>query len=508
MAAPTTASISYRPAGALDASRALLPYAGPWNRRLAAHLLRRAGFGGSPADVDRFAAMSPQAAVDALIRFPDTSSLPARPPLEEPPRPPAGLLRGALAGAAAGAQPMAADEATAEARRAFQMQRNRNRRQNLIAMQTWWLQRMIATPAPLQEKMTLFWHGHFTSSPEKGTSAQELLMQNQLFREYALGNARDLALHVSQDPAMLRYLDNNVNQKAHPNENYARELMELFTLGIGNYTEQDIRESARAFTGWTFRRNPDGTGTFVDNQRQHDDGVKTFLGQTGNFGGAEIVNIIFRQPAAPRWFAKKLLAFFVYMDPEPQLVDQVAALIRKNDFEIKPVLSVLLRSNLFFSDRAYRALVKSPVEFVVGTHQLFGIGEVAPIELATLRQMGQVLFYPPNVKGWDGGASWINSQTVLTRENFANGVAKSPQMMQGAAWIAPAMRSMDPRGVAKTLTEAMLQGDVSPASVQQLVAYLGGSGQSALAQLSPENVDERVRNAAYLTMAMPAYQLA
>jgi uncharacterized protein (DUF1800 family) len=284
--------------------------------------------------------------------------------------------------------------------------------------------------------------------------------------------------------------------------------MELFTLGIGNYTEQDIRESARAFTGWTFRRNPDGTGTFVDNRAQHDDGTKTFLGQTGNFSGGDIVNIIFRQPAAPRWFAKKLLAFFVYMDPEPQLIDQVAALIQKNDFEMKPVMSTLLRSKVFFSDRAYRALVKSPVEFVVGTHQLFGINEVAPVELAALRQMGQMLFYPPNVKGWDGGVAWVNSQTILTRENFANGVAKSPKMMEAASWIAPAMRSMDPRGVAKTLTEAMLQGDVSPASVQQLVTYLAGAGQSELAQLSMENVDERVRNAAYLTMAMPAYQLA
>jgi uncharacterized protein (DUF1800 family) len=501
VAAQTNAPISYRPAGTLDASGALAPYAGPWNRRLAAHLLRRAGFGGSPADVDRFAAMSPRDAVDSLVRFSDAGPLPARPALEDPPVPPRGLYRGFLAG-------MAADDATAEARKAFQMQRNQNRRRNLISMQTWWLQRMIASQSPLQEKMTLFWHGHFTSSPEKGTSAQELLMQNQLFREYALGNVRDLTLHVSQDPAMLRYLDNNVNAKAHPNENYARELMELFTLGIGNYTEQDIRESARAFTGWTFRLSPDGTGNFIDNKAQHDDGTKTFLGQTGNFSGTDIVNIIFRQPASSRWFAKKLLAFFVYMDPEPQLIDQVAALIRKNDFEMKPVMATLLHSNVFFSERAYRALVKSPVEFVVGTHQLFGINEVAPVELATMRQMGQMLFYPPNVKGWDGGVAWVNSQTILTRENFANGVAKSPKMMDAAAWIVPAMRSMDPRGVAKTLTEAMLQGDVSPASVAQLVTYLGGSGQTELAQLSMENVDERVRNAAYLTMAMPAYQLA
>jgi len=236
--------------------------------------------------------------------------------------------------------------------------------------------------------------------------------------------------------------------------------------------------------------------------------VKTFLGQSGNFSGSDIIAIIFRQPAAARLFATKLLSFFVYMDPEPALVNQVAALITKNNFEMKPVMSALLRSNVFFSDRAYRALVKSPVEFVVGTHQLFGIPEVAPIELATLRAMGQVLFYPPNVKGWDGGAAWLSSATVLTRENFANAMAQNPNMMQGATWIASAMRAMEPHSVAKTLTDTMLQGDVSPASVAQLVAYLGGAGQSALAELSPENVDQRVRNAAYLTMAMPAFQLA
>ncbi len=499
MAAQTTAPAPYRPAGALDASTALLPYDGPWNRKLAAHLLRRAGFGGSPADIDRLAAQPVGAAVDSLIRFPDTGRLAGGPDLVPPPPP--GQLRRMRA--------MLGGDATPEQIKQLQMAQGKVRRQNLIALQTWWLERMIATPAPLQEKMALFWHGHFTSAVnQKGISGQEMLMQNQLFREYALGNVRDLTLHVSQDPAMLRYLDNNVNVKAHPNENYARELMELFTLGIGNYTEQDIRESARAFTGWTFRRNPDGTGEFFDNARQHDDGAKTFLGRTGNFNGADVVRIIFEQPAAPRWFATKLLSFFVYMDPEPALVDQVANLLVRSNYELRPVMATLLRSNVFFSDRAYRALVKSPVEFVVGTHQLFGVPQVTPPELATLRAMGQVLFYPPNVKGWDGGAAWVNSATILTRENFANALVRNPKATANADWIAPVFRANDPRAVAKTLTDTMLQGDVSPAASAQLVAYLGGSGQAALAQLSPENVDERVRGAAYLTMAMPAYQLA
>ncbi|GAC1404201.1 MAG: hypothetical protein NVSMB64_07080 [Candidatus Velthaea sp.] len=203
-------STRFRPAGALEPETALAPFTGSWDRRLAAHLLRRAAFGGRPEDITRSAAMKPHDAVDALLNF----TGPASPP---PP----------LAGT--------------------QLQ---TRRQEQIALRTWWLNRMLVTPAPLQEKMTLFLHGHFTSAPGKGVEATDLAAQNALFRRYADGNFRALTLAVSQDPAMLRYLDNTTSEKSHPNENYARELMELFTLGIGNYTENDVRESARAFTGW------------------------------------------------------------------------------------------------------------------------------------------------------------------------------------------------------------------------------------------------------------------
>jgi uncharacterized protein (DUF1800 family) len=349
--------------------------------------------------------------------------------------------------------------------------------------------------------MTLFWHGHFTSAYQKGIPAQALVNQNNLFRTHALGNIRDLTLAVSQDPAMLRYLDNAQNNKSHPNENYARELMELFTLGIGNYTETDVRESARAFTGWGLDRDY----AFRDFPARHDNGSKTFLGRTGNFTGHDIVEIIFTQPAAAQWFAKKLLEYFVYSEPEPALVDAVAALIRKNDYNLQPVMSTVLRSNVFFSDRAYRALVKSPVEFVVGSYQLFGIKQSDLVALGALRRMGQILFVPPNVKGWDGGAAWLNSQTLLTRENFASGLMAK---MGDAGWLQRQMTSTDPAAVARALTATILQGDVSASSTARLTAYVDGSGISALAALSGENADQRVRGAAYLTMAMPAYQLA
>jgi uncharacterized protein (DUF1800 family) len=277
--------------------------------------------------------------------------------------------------------------------------------------------------------------------------------------------------------------------------------MELFTLGIGNYSETDVRESARAFTGWSFDRDY----AFRNFPARHDDGSKTFLGQTGNFTGRDIVEIIFAQPAAARWFAKGLLNFFVYNDPEPALVDAVAALIRKNDFNLQPVMSTMMHSNVFFSDRAYRALVKSPVQFVVGSYQLFGVRNSEVAALGALRRMGQILFYPPNVKGWDGGAAWLNSQTMLTRENFASGLMAK---MGDATWMQHAMQSMDPAGVTRALTATILQGDVSSASTTQLASYLNGTNVSALAALSGENADERIRGAAYLTMAMPAYQLA
>lgn len=519
MAAPSNAlsdaqpPASYRPAGQLDLTHALEPYNGPWTIREAAHLLRRAGFGGSPDDLARLAARPVSAAVDTLIAFPAGSTLPAGPVLLPDTFRPYVRLPSVATLSPEAADPGRAaifvqapavpfNQLGADDRKAVQMEIGQGRRHNIVAIQEWFLDRMIASPAPLQEKMTLLWHGHFTSAYQKGIPAQALVDQNNLFRRYALGNVRELTLAVSQDPAMLRYLDNGQNFKAHPNENYARELMELFTLGIGNYTESDVRESARSFTGWTI--DPQ-SWTFAQNPRQHDTGSKTFLGRTGNFDGHDIVEIIFAQPAAARWFANTLLNFFVYNEPEPGLVDAVAALIHKNDFELQPVMATLLRSNVFYSERAYRALVKSPVEFIVGSYRLYGIGQVEPVALAALRRMGQLLFDPPNVKGWDGGAAWINSQAMLTRANFASGLVAR---IGDAAWVATAIAHADPDAVAKTLTQTILQGDVSAGALADLVAYVRGSDVAAMGMLSGENADERVRGAAYLTMAMPAFQLA
>ncbi len=499
----------FRPLGKLSPAP-LAAYTGRWDERTSAHLLRRAGFGGAPAEVARVAGGSMHGAVAALLDFTPADRLPSGPDLPDE----AGVdaqLRAQMTGmpmAAAGATPVraatagaAADAGLVELRKARRMLE----RQGVTDLQLWWLDRMLTTPAPLQEKMTLFWSSHFTTAAiQKGVTPREILAQNTLFRTSALGNARDLTQRVAVDPAMLRYLDNLHNEATHPNENFARELMELYTLGIGNYSESDVREAARAWTGLRIRRD---TGEVFVNERLHDAGSKTFLGRTGTFGGTDIVNIIFEQPATARFLATKLLSFFVYADPEPELVEAVAGLLRAHDYAVEPVMATLLSSNVFYSDRAYRALVKSPVEFVVGSYRLFGVSKTDPVALEALRRMSQILFYPPNVKGWPGGSAWLNTSTVLARENFANALMTANVVAGAGTWLRGA-GTANPDVAARAIVDAIVQGDASPMSLARLQAYLAGSDTETLTALSPENYDQRMRGGAYLTMAMPAYQLA
>jgi hypothetical protein len=482
----------HRPAGQLDVATALAPYRGPWNERLAAHLLRRAGFGGTPDEVRHYTNMSSDFAVESLIRFPNTSNLPGPDNVFDPISAVRDMFRQGGMGAMS-------DDAKRERGKALRMQE----RQSILSMQTWWLNRMLTTPAPLQEKMALYLHGHFTSAAiQKGATPAMIYNQNQLFRQNGLGNLRELTRNVSKDPAMLIYLDGARNVAAHPNENYARELMELFTLGVDHYSEEDVRQSARAWTGWTVAPR---TGQAYFNDRVHDGGTKTFLGQTGNWNGDDIVNIIFGQPQAAKFFAANLLNFFVYNDPEPELVDAVAVLIRKNNYELAPVMSTLFRSNVFFSDRTYRALVKSPVEFVVGTYKALGLSQIDDTALRALAGMGQILYYPPNVAGWPGGQNWTTSQMMIARQNFVAGLVTTQTMAQ-SSWLGSV--PMQAQDASKALIATILQGDASPVSYGQLSSYLNGTNVSALGMLSGENRDERVRGAAYLTMAMPAYQLS
>lgn len=484
------ASGQNRPAGRLDLAGALAPYRGPWDTRRAAHLLRRAGFGGTTESIARIASMRPHEAVESLIRLPDANATNGPDDVFDP-RAQLLSLRAQMRGA------------DSQSRRDALKALRKSARESVVSMQTWWLNRMLTTPAPLQEKMTLFFHGHFTSAAiQKGAWPNYVWQQNQLFRTNALGNLRDLTLAVSKDPAMLIYLDNARSNKTHPNENYARELMELFTLGHGNYTEEDIRQSARAFTGWTLDRR---SGQFAFVPQLHDEGTKTFLGLSGNLDGADIVDRIYRQPACARFWAQSLLGFFLYSDPEPELVDAFATVIRKNDFHLAPVMSTLLQSNVFYSERAYRALVKSPVEYVIGTYNALGLTAVDRSAIRPLAQMGQVLFEPPNVAGWPGGENWITSQSIIARHNFVAALVNSPMISQ-SSWLDGMPPNAD--GASRALVSAILQNDAPDQARTQLVSYLDGSGTAALKMFSGENFQERVRGAAYLTMTMPTYQLS
>lgn len=357
----------------------------PWNRTLAAHLYRRAGFAADTQTLDAAVSRGPAETLDLLLA------------------PPAELSAFRQESDALASAVLAGGDSK--------------------KLSAWWLYVMLRTPDVLREKMTLFWHGHFATSAAKVQDAWLMHRQNELFRRHALDAWETLVQGVSRDPAMLIYLDSAVNRRSHPNENYARELMELFCLGEGQYSEQDIREAARCFTGWEVRR-----GKFYLNRRQLDLGEKTVLGERGPFSGEEVVRVILRQPAAPRFLARKLVRFFVLDEPElpDALLEPLAVEFRESGLDVGRLVRRILGSRLFFSEHALGRKVRSPVELGVGLlRALEGSGNVFRLaeELAAL---GQELFYPPNVKGWDGGRTWINSSTLLGRASLLPRLLQEP----------------------------------------------------------------------------------
>jgi len=372
---------------------------GGWTQAHAAHLLRRAGFGGTPEQVDYLTKLGRQRAVDYLLNYEKVAPLAGKPAVEASGMPDRDDLRGL----------------SEQERQRVRMERMQREQVQLHLLRRWWLERMIATPRPLEEKMTLFWHGHFTSGAREVRSTYLLWKQNELFRANAVGNFRTMLFEVSRDPAMLLYLNNAQNVNRKPNENYARELMELFTMGIGHYGEKDIQEAARAFTGWSVDRD---SGEFVFRTRQHDYGVKTVLGVRGNLNGGDVVDIILNRPETAEYMVRKLWAYFAGDDPPKGVLKSFAAVLRKNNYELKPLLRAMFLSNAFYSDSVICAHVKSPLELLVGELRSL---EIVPIDLdgmvMGLRQMGQDMFQPPNVKGWDGGLTWINTATLYNRYN-------------------------------------------------------------------------------------------
>jgi uncharacterized protein (DUF1800 family) len=313
-------------------------------------------------------------------------------------------------------------------------QRQEVRKRELVArgleLRSWWTAEMLSTPSPLTEKMTLFWHNHFSTSQQKVHVAELMFRQNTLLRKHALGNFAVMLRDVAKDPAMLIYLDGAQNRKGAPNENFAREVMELFTLGQGNYSETDIKEVARALTGWGADMN---VGEFRFRRAQHDDGPKTIFGQTGSFTGDDVITMLLKRDEMSQFIVGKLWLELVSPEANVAEVKRIARLWRDANLEIKPMLRALLLSDDFWNVKNRAVLVKSPVELVVGSLRQFQFEVEDPAPFAVImRQLGQDLFAPPNVKGWPGGEAWLNTTTLLARKGFLNRLFRADEMGQPA----------------------------------------------------------------------------
>jgi len=384
------------PARAQQAANAALPAPPAWNSRNVEHLFNRAGFGARPAEITSAVREGPEKLVGELLAgfgepgepfFLDTSPRPSR-----------------------------RDATSEEAYKKAIDEYRREERRVLFGYSGWWIDQMVAGRDPLREKMVLFWHGYFTSSARDVKSTVAMVQQNQLFHRLALGNFRELIGSVIRDPAMIEYLDNNQNRRGNPNENLARELMELFSLGAGNYTEEDIKEAARALTGW--RTNDDKSeSAYVP--RQHDSGTKTILGRTGRFDAKDLVDILLDQPACPRWLAGKLLVYFEGAEPSEARLAEYAALLKAQNYEIAPFLRHLFLDPRFYRDEIVGERISGPVEYLVGCTRRLGLDVPPQLLWLGAGQLGQRLFDPPNVKGWEGGEAWITTSSLLARGNMA-----------------------------------------------------------------------------------------
>ncbi len=366
----------------------------------ARHLVTRTGFGAEWDTIQRYQNMTRDQAINHLLKNKD---------YHLPPAPKASSWTTTLS------------------------MRNNMRRKRMIkhvartegkGLQNWWVKHLLATKSPFLERMTLFWHNHFPSSIAKTMQASMLYQQNQMFRKHAFGNFHDLLFAVAKDPAMLLYLDGYISTKDDPNENFAREVLELFTLGIGHYSENDMREAARAFTGWGI---DDRSGKFINRTGEHDNGTKTFLGKRGNFNGDDILNRLLAHPRTAETIATKMWREFINISrPDARIIKQWAQRFRGSNYDIATLLKAVLSSDVFWAKQNRGALIKSPVELTIGTLRAL------PYSLQSHRNnlphnlsiMGQELFNHPSVKGWSGGKNWVSSQSLLRRNSILNSLAR------------------------------------------------------------------------------------
>ena len=462
-------------------------------RQKCAHLLRRFGLGSSEAELDYYSKNGLSSAIDLLINYEAT------------------------------------DEAFTVPLDVF-----KNLKQNRVPMSglvTWWALRLLMTRRPLQEKMTLFWHNHFATSASKVTAPMVMLEQNEVLRRNATGNFRKLLFEVSKDPAMVLWLDCQQNVKGHANENFAREVMELFTLGIGHYTEKDIQEGAKALSGWSVKRTTDPatktvTAEFVDRPLRHDTGTKSFLGNKGNFNGDDVLNILCDQPRTAEYIVWKMWSWFCYPNPEPALIARLAHKFRESGLEIKALLRAIMTSPEFYSPKAERAIVKSPVDVCITTLRQLGIGEsvgeavrntpvdafprgrVAPAAgaVAAMKAMGMWLFYPPDVSGWKFGQAWISSATMVERMGWSEqlfGKGKTGRFRFQVPAYAVLGNDPTPEGVVKTLLNAF-DVQLKPEKMNYLIQ---AARKASGGQVDATNAAVTASAVCRLMFASPEFQL-
>lgn len=454
----------------LDPEWAWSPYSAdaerPWNRTRAAHLFRRAGFAASSQELDE-AIRSQPAEVVARLGAGLSQSVPTD------------------------AQAFRDELATLT--------------QSILAtgdpkdLSAAWVFGLLRTPEQLREKTTLFWHGHFASSAEKVQDPHLMLNQIELLRRNAFGNFGELVQQVSRDPAMLIYLDSATNRKAHPNENYAREVLELFCLGEGNYSEKDIQELARCFTGWEVKNRK-----FRFNRFQHDSGSKSVFGKTGEFGGEQGVQIVLEQPALPRFIVGKLMRYFLFDEPRPPaaLIEPLAVQFRENGLQIGSIIERMLASNLFFSPHALGRKVRSPVEFAVGLLRALEATTDAGSLAEELANLGQGLYYPPNVKGWDGGRTWINSSTLLGRANLIRSLLANSKTRFAGADLATFVHKHNvdrPDQLVPWLEELLFAVPLAAPARERLVQ---------LFERTAGDPNTKIRELLHAMCALPEFQLA
>ncbi len=442
----------------------------------ARHLLSRTGFGPTPADIADLQGLDYTAAIERLLGKWRPEALTAPPGWINltPPQAREEIERFREQRAEKGKSKAASGPAPAAAPGGGVPPKplaNANPRQERAReLRNWWVEEMLVTDQPFVERMVLFWHNHFTSSLQKVTFTPAVYRQNLLFRRHALGNFATLLHAVAKDPAMLLYLDGAQSKAGQPNENFARELLELFTLGEGHYSEADIKAAARAFTGWGINRE---TGAFQVHLALHDKGEKTFFGRTGNFTGDDILSMILEKPGVSEWIAGKLWREFVSLKADEGEIKRLAAIFREARYEMKPLLRALFLTPAFRDQANRGGLIKSPIELVVGTVRLLGLPVPEKTRLVrALQSIGQVPFDPPNVKGWPGGEAWITTNTLLMRQQILRRIVEATTVapMGGPMTMAPAKpgRRTDRREQAGGREEVMMEPEQTPVEGRSL----------------------------------------